>query len=490
MSKYGGDKVLKNFNPNEFEDYVSELKEKTGVPGIGVGISIGDNLEYFKGFGVSDVEKRQTITPDTVFGLASVTKSFTALCINLLAEEKKLSTAHPVKRYLSEFTILRSWAADKMTIHSFLTHTSGIPPLPSLDYVNELSITLEEYLKDPNCLKNKPEDSLGGKPVIRDNKDLLQFIGNYEFELLGRPGQYLSYSNDCFSLLGEVIQRVSGLTYEQYLKKNILDPLGMDHTFIDLAALSNFEVQGLYYRDDHGNVVKAPWKHREAFVSSGSLKSSINDLLRYMDLYVNKGFCDGNRICETGTIDRITSPYYSLEDGSYYGYGFQTEPEYSNGITLIHHGGNIVGVASYIGFIPERKIKVAVLSNLSNFPASKVFFAAVNAILGLPRSYNELRMPPVDIPSYHLEKLIGRYASGEGTEITIASDGKNLFYITHGKNRESVYCATPTGYDSISVQRDREVLGDEEDINLFFLFDPKGQVWAMRQGLRLIPKVE
>jgi len=70
MSKYGGDKVLKNFNPNEFEDYVSELKEKTGVPGIGVGISIGDNLEYFKGFGVSDVEKRQPITPDTVFGLA------------------------------------------------------------------------------------------------------------------------------------------------------------------------------------------------------------------------------------------------------------------------------------------------------------------------------------------------------------------------------------------------------------------------------------
>lgn len=481
--------MIKDFSVREFEDYVSKLMEKTKVPGIAVGISVDGNMEYFKGFGVSDIEKNQPVTKDTVFGLASVTKSFTALCINLLAEEKKLSVSHPVKQYLPEFTILRSNTADKMTLHSFLTHTSGIPPLPSLDYVNELSITVEEYLADPMALRNKPDDSLQGKPVIRTNKDLLRFIANYSFEPLGRPGQYMSYSNDCFSLLGEVIERVSGVSFEQYLKKNVLEPLGMDHTFIDVAALSNFEFQGLYYRDEKGNLAKAPWKHRETFVSSGSLKSSTRDLLRYTSLYIEKGFCGSNRICETATTDRITSPYYSIETGSYYGYGFQVEPRYCDGVTLVHHGGNIVGVASYIGFIPEKKLSVCVLSNLSGFPASKVFFAAINGILNLPRNYHEPRVPAASIPPEHAAKFAGLYASGEGTEVSIAFDGKNLYYIVHGKNRNIAYPAIPTSYSSIRVDRDIDLENDEDSTDLYFLFDAKGNVWAMRHGLRLIRKV-
>jgi len=481
--------LIENFSVREFEDYVSKLMEKTKVPGIAVGIGVDGNMEYFKGFGLSDVEKNQPVTEDTVFGLASVTKSFTALCINLLAEEKKLSVSHPVKRYLPEFSILRSNTADKMTLHSFLTHTSGIPPLPSLDYVNELSITVEEYLADPMALRNKPDGCLQGKPVIRTNKDLLRFIANYSFEPFGRPGQYMSYSNDCFSLLGEVIERVSGISFEQYLKKNVLEPLEMDHTFIDVAALSDFEFQGLYYRDEKGNLAKAPWKHRETFVSSGSLKSSTKDLLRYTSLYIEKGFWRSNRICETATADRITSPYYSIEGGGYYGYGFQVEPRYCDGVTLVHHGGNIVGVASYIGFIPEKKLSVCVLSNLSGFPASKVFFAAINGILDLPRNYHEPKVPAASIPPEHSAKFTGLYASGEGTEVSIAFDGKNLYYIVHGKNRKSVYPAIPTSYNSIRVDRDIDLEDDEDSTDLYFLFDAKGDVWAMRHGLRLIRKV-
>ncbi|MBP8614180.1 MAG: beta-lactamase family protein [Firmicutes bacterium] len=482
--------MIEDFKVSEFEDYVCKLMEKTRAPGVAVGISVDGSMEYFKGFGLSDVEKNQPITEDTVFGLASLTKSFTALCINLLAEEKKLSVSHPVKRYLPEFSIRGSDAAHKMTIHSFLTHTSGMPPLPSLDYVNELSITVEEYLADRMALRNKPENSMQGKPVIRTNKDLLRFISNYDFEPLGRPGQYMSYSNDCFSLLGEVVERVSGVSFEQYLKKNVLEPLGMDHTFIDVAALSNFEFQGLYYRNEKGGLVKAPWKHRETFVSSGSLKSSIRDLLNYTNLYIKRGFCGSNRICETATADRITSPYYSLENGSYYGYGFQVEPEYYDGVTLVHHGGNIVGVASYIGFIPEKKISVSVLTNLSGFPASKVFFAALNGVLGLPRDYHEPKLPAADIPSEHIAKFAGLYASGEGTEISVAFDGKNLFYISHGRNGANAYPAKPTGYNSIRVDKDIDMEDDEDSTDLYFLFDTKGNVWAMRHGLRLIRKTQ
>lgn len=477
--------MINGFKATEFENYVEALIEKTGVPGIGVGISVGGHLEYFKGFGLSDIEKNQPVREDTVFGLASVTKSFTALAVNLLGEESKLSLSHPVKRYLPEFNLPEPGMAEKILIHSFLSHTSGMPPLPSLDYVNALSILVEEYRKDPMALRNKPDGSLPGKPTIRTNKDLLRFIASHDFKLLGKPGHHVSYSNDCFSLLGEIVERVSGTSFEEYLKNHVWEPLGMDHTFIDVRKLSDFEVQGLYYHDDDGNLIKAPWKHRETFASSGSMKSSVKDLLKYMEVYMNKGTVNGKRICQNVTADRMTTPYYPLETGTYYAYGLEVKPEYADGVTLVHHGGNIVGVASYIGFVPEKKMSVAVLTNLSGFPAYKVFFAAVNLALGLPHDYQEPKMPAIDIPMEHLKKFTGRYASGEGAETRFALDGRNLIAIMKTEDDEKgTYSVRPTGYDSLCINK------DDENANLFFLFTPKGDIWAMRQGLRLVRKIE
>lgn len=475
---------MKNFNANQFEDYVSDLIEKTKVPGIAVGISVEGKLEYFKGFGLSDIEKNQSITENTVFGLASVTKSSTALAINLLAESGKLCLSHPVKRYLPEFNLPGITGTKHITIHNFLSHTSGMPPLPSLEYVNDLSISVDEYLKNPMALRNKPDDSLPGKPAIRTNKDLLKFIANHDFTVLGAPGQYVSYSNDCFSLLGEIVERVSGTSFENYLKKHVWGPLGMDHTFIDVSRLSDFEVQGLYYHNNDDELIKEPWKHRETFVSSGSMKSTVKDLLKYMEIYISNGTVDGHKICQSVTTDRMTVPYYPMEDGGYYAYGFEVWPNYKDGTSVIHHGGNIVGVASYIGFVPEKKIKIAVLTNLSDFPASDVFFAALNTVLDLPCDYQKPKLPTMDIPQEHLNKFCGCYASEEGAEIKFALDGKKLVALMKNKGKETAYPVRPTDYDSVCIDKD----GDETTV--FFLFNPQGNVWAIRLGLRLIRKMK
>ncbi len=495
-------KGISRFDAGQFEDYVEELMEKTKVPGVGVGISVEGHLEYFKGFGVSDIERNQPVAEDTVFGLASVTKSFTALAINQLVEKGKICLFHPVKRYLPEFKLPVSGQEGKITIHNFLTHTSGIPPLPSLGYVNALSIPLDELLKRPgasgaaswkmsmddasaNASQAKSKDNISGGPEIRTNRDLLEFIATYNFKLLGEPGQYVSYSNDCYSLLGEVIERVSGTSYERYLREHVWDPLGMDHTFIDVRRLYDFErVQSLYYKNDNGEIVKAQWKHRDAFVSSGSIKSSVRDLLRYMDIYLNGGTANGKKVCEKVTVDRMITPYYPLEDGTCYSYGFVVRPAYTDDTTLIHHGGNIVGVASYIGFIPEKKMSFAVLSNLSGFPADKVFFAAVNLALGLPLQYQELNMPTVEVPEEHLQKFAGRYVSGEGMEVTFVLEEQHLFAVLAENKKNKMYPVRPTGLNSVCIDR------DGQDTPVFFLFEPQGNVWAIRYGLRLVRKVQ
>lgn len=467
--------------------------EKTKAPGVGVAISIGGDIAYFKGFGVADVEKNCPVTEDTVFGLGSVTKSFTALAVNLLAEKGALSLWHPVKRYLPEFKLPSPGHEEKITIHNFLTHTSGIPPLPCLRLVNEASVPLEEPAEAPRpgvaeeapYGAEAPQAGETTRPRMWTNRDLLAFIAEHPFKMFPGPGQHVSYSNDCYSLLGEIIERVSGVSYESYLAEYLWKPLGMTNTFVDVRRVLEFErVQGLYDKDRDGRVFKVPWRHREAFVSSGSVKSSVRDLVKYLTVYLNQGGPGGVRICEGATVDRMITPYYRLEDGSYYSYGFLVYPAYTGDATLVCHGGNVTGVACYIGLVPEKKMSVVVLSNLTGFPARKVFFAAVNLSFGLPLDHQEPKLPAVELPRAQLEKFVGRYASGEGVELSFGLEGNELVATLTSDQKTRVYPARPTGPDSVTMTR------DDEDVPVFFMFDPRGSVWAIRYGLRLIPRVE
>lgn len=558
-------KRLGQFDDSAFQDYVEALIEKTKVPGVAVGIAIDGDIEYFHGFGMADLEKQIPLSEHTVFGLASVTKSFTALAINQLAEREGFSRGSiqsdgagfadgsgsanvtesgyanrsgclkpapaghislwdPVKRYLPEFELFQKGAADKITNHNFLSHTSGIPPLPSLNYANAWSVPVDD---DGNFLtrvepfdsgaKTNSRDSTTGKlsdgqnalksgsssgetpaiPVIKDNADLLKFIASYECSLLGEPGEYVSYSNDCFSLLGEIVERVTGQSFEDYLKENIWGPLGMNDTFIHVRGLKDHkDIQGLYFRDKEGNLHKAPWKHRDVFVSSGSIKSSVSDLLKYTAMYLNYGLPGGasssagrgkERIASRATIERMITPYYRVTSGVYYAYGLSVRPQYRPGITLVQHGGNIVGVASYIGFIPEIRTGIVVLSNQSGFPAAKVWFAAANMILGLPAEYQIHRAPTVQVPLEHLRAFTGKFVSGEGSVIRfrLKSEGRES-----GRNDDALVAEIDgktlpvrvTGYDSVAIE------AEDEEIPIYFFFDARGQVKALRHGLRIVPR--
>lgn len=462
------------FDVKGFESYVSDLMAKTGVPGLGVGICKDGEMVYFKGFGLADMEKKRPVMPDTVFGLASVTKSFTALCINQLAEAGRLSLLDPVKKYLPEFELPKKGWAERITIHNFLSHTSGMPPLPALGYASQLTIPVDEQ----GNLGERPRAD--GIPAIIDNRDLMKFIASHSFDLLGEPGEYISYSNDCFSLLGEVIERVSGKAFEDYLRENVWGPIGMDHTFIDVRKIKDFDVQGLYYKDKEGKVTRAPWYHRDVYLSSGSIKSSVRDLLKYVQMYMDRGVAGGKQVASESTVDRMITPYYKTGPGTYYAYGFVVRPNYAPGVSLIQHGGGNLGVASNIGFIPEKRIGVVVLSNLQGFQVAKVWFAAVNSMLGLPLEYQSVNYPTVELPSDQLAKFAGRYMSGEGMEIIFAVEDGKIRAQMGGKTVP----ARPVGYDSLAIN-----IGGEEDV-VTFLFNAKGEAWALRSGLRIVQRVQ
>ncbi len=460
-----------------FEAFVEGLMEEYEAPGVSVGIIHSGNMVYSSGFGYRDLERKLPVTPETVFGIASVSKSFTALAIMQLAERGLLAVEHPVKRYLADFDLPGPNTENvwKISIHNFLTHTSGIPPLPSLTYAILAATEPNNTGKD-----DVPEScAAGGRPDVRDARSLLQFIAGHDYGLLGVPGEHVSYSNDAYGLLGTIIEQVSGQEYEDYLQQNILGPLKMNHTTTRLDKLKGFpNVTQLYYRDkDDRLCVSEHWQEAPPFTACGFLKSNVTDLLSYINLYLRSGVSGGRQIISPAGISRMATPYYPYILERWYGYGFNIRPDYA-GVTLIQHSGSLRGVASNIGYIPEKGIGVVVLSNLTAFPASKLWLGAVNLLLGLPVDHPIAKKELCPQPVSRLLKFAGTYSSGEGANIKVKlTDGR-----LEAEIDSKAYPVYTTGCDTAVVT----IRGIENHIR--FLFEPGGDVWALRYGSRIILK--
>ena len=463
------------FDPGAFQAFTDGMMEKHGAPGVCVGMIHKGEVVYLKGFGYRNLEEKLPVTENTVFGVASVTKSFTALAISHLCEKGLVSIEEPVNRYLHNFRVPDPKFTGKILIHNFLTHTSGIPPLPSLNYAIIESSQPDEK-KEPNEETRGKRDEV---PSLKDADSLIEFIATHEYRLLGAPGEFVSYSNDCYALLGAIIQAVSGDTYEDFLQENILKPLGMNNTTTRLDKMLEFpEVTRLYYKDRDDSLLGSDnWQEAPAFTACGFLKSSVPDLLKYLNLYINEGRVGGLRLVSSPSVSRMITSYYLYNPDRWYGYGFNVRPDY-HGVTLVQHSGSLKGVASNIGYVPERDLGVAVLSNMSGFPASKVWLGAVNLFLGLdvetPITEREIKPQPMD----RLVKFVGTYRSGEGACVKL--------HIVDGEIKATVdsktYSVYTTGPDTAVIDVD----GVDDHIRL--LTDYDGKVWALRYGSRVILK--
>ncbi|SCW64253.1 Beta-lactamase [Paenibacillus tianmuensis] len=197
-----------------FEKYMRKTMEAVPLAGASVGLAKDGELAYHQGFGYRDIEEKAEITPDTIFGIGSVTKSFTCVALMQLQEAGKLSVHEPAVNYLPEFRLKDGQSVENITIHHFMTHTSGIPASPSLGYAMKRTM-----LGDPAV--DELDYDIEQHEPIDTYEELMDYIASLDFELLGPPGSLPDYNNDCYALLGAIIERVSGISYEQYVIKSI-----------------------------------------------------------------------------------------------------------------------------------------------------------------------------------------------------------------------------------------------------------------------------
>lgn len=328
----------------KLDDYFTQLADEKIFTGT-VLIAQEDKVLLMKGYGHADFEKHTPNTPETVFAIASMGKAFTAMSIMMLEERGLLNVNDPVSKYLPEYPY-----AHLVTIHQLLNHTSGI----------------YEFIQDPNSpIWN----------VIDQYHSPAQLMEYFMYKpLTFEPGTNYRYCNSGYEVLAYIIERVSGMTFRNFLQKNIFGPLGMKHTSYDPTGLEFKNKKATPY----SSITTIPptvsvYLHPTIAYGAGGIFSTVKDMLKWdQALYTNK-------LVSFQTLERMWTP--GLNN---YGYAWWIDNLVVDGQShkQIWHWGSYLGYHSLISRLVEDNVTIILLMNVSNLS-----FAGEPELINILRQY-------------------------------------------------------------------------------------------------------
>lgn len=331
----------------DLETFILEKMRESKTPGLSIAMVEDDEIKYAKGFGFRNISDGLQATPRTLYGIASATKSFTALAVMQLVEQGKLSLDDPVERYVPAFPRI---FGESPTIHHFLSHSSGLPNLGSVDAFIFGSLGF-----DDNWLP------------ITTPEEVANFVKDAGEWAVAKPGKQFLYSNECYILLGHIVSKLSGIPYEEYVRKNILDPLKMTRSFYSKADVDKeADVATPYIIDKDRKYIPSSYPYRGATTASGGLISNVLDLSKYLLMCIEAGRYDGKELVSRRMFEAMEEPHIPLSWRVYgnesYGYGWWTIPDFF-GCKLVEHTGWLTVSSAFVGYVREKRIGVAILGN-------------------------------------------------------------------------------------------------------------------------------
>jgi CubicO group peptidase (beta-lactamase class C family) len=386
------------------EDFVLERMRESRTPSLSISIVADDRIKYARAFGFRDISSGLPATPRTLYGIGSVTKSFTALSIMQLVEEGKLSLDDTVEKYVPGFP---RPLGGTPTIHDLLTHSSGLPGLGYAEaFINGVLGFHDAWLP-----VSKAED------VITFMKDATEWA-------VSKPGKHFFYLNEGYVLLGYIIAKLSKQTYEDYLHKRVLHPLRMNRTFISKADVEKETDKATPY------IVEKDGKHIPSRVpyginSDGGIISNVLDLSNYVTMCLNHGRFNGKSVINRKLFDAMEQPHirlpYEYFGKEAYGYGWSITPNFC-GHKLVDHSGSVGVYTAYVGYVPQKKVGVAILGNPTRYSASNIGMFALAKLVGAdPKTLPYVKQERI------LEKLRGEYETYKSTiKISIKKQGNFL----------------------------------------------------------------
>ncbi len=392
-----------------------------GQPGAAVLVQKDGRAVLRKGYGLANLELGVPAIPENVFEIGSITKQFTAAAILLLQERGKLRVEDPITRYLPDYPT----HGQTITIENLLTHTSGIPSYTGL----------------PEWYPHIREDM---KPA-----DLVALFKNKPLEFT--PGEQWSYDNSGFFLLGMIIEKASGETYEQFIEEEIFRKLGMTHSrYGHPEEIVPLRASG-YSKDDQGF-------RNTAFISmtqpyaAGGLMSTVDDLAIWARALQSE------RLLKKASLDRMLTAYH-LKSGvsTQYGYGIGVLD--FRGTRVLGHGGDINGYTANVTWAPEERLFVAILSNndASDPRPDDLALRIVAQAIGKP--VEEQKTLKLDART--LEEYTGVYRFDPQVTRAILREGTKLYAQRNGRRQEISAVAPdefvyPDGTTTLHFRRDAQ----------------------------------
>ena len=384
-------------------------------PGVAVAVISDGETIYKSGYGFANLEWRQPIGPETVLGLGSVTKPFTAQAVLLLEQQGKLRLDDEITHYLPDAPT----HGREITIAHLLTHTSGIA----------------NFVTQPGFWPNTARADRTPAEMIALFADLAP-----DFE----PGENYSYSNSAYVLLGRLIETLSGMPYGEFIESAIFAPLGMIHSrYMDDQRIIPHRA-ARYLRDDDG-WVRAPYFSASVTYAAGGLGATLDDLILW-----DQALREGTLISHE--VDARMRTPVKLNDGREMGYGLGWGLSRYRDRAVTHHAGGVPGYSSFVGRFLDDAMTIIVLSNIGLFDAGGLAKEIANSILSLPAP----ERVAVPVAPSELDACVGVYDNFIGESLEVSRKGEALTV------RGELTC------DLISLGDATYVSADDPDISVRF----------------------
>jgi len=468
------------------EQIFKDHQEKNHFPGVAFGLVVDGQLMHSGSFGIADIESKSPVTGQTNFRIASMTKSFTAMAILRLRDEGKLNLDDPASKYISEFDKVEYMTSDShlVTIEHLLTMSAGFP-----------------------------EDNPWGDRQLGDTDDELikhHIGGGISFS--NSPGLAYEYSNMGFATLGNIVTKVSGKPYQQYINENILKPLQMNDSKWEYTEIPK-EKFAPGYRWEDNQWKTEPILHDGSYGAMGGLICSIEDFSKYIAFHLSawpprsdeeSPIIKRSSLREMHQLQKLGGlfPENKNRDGSDcpvvtgYGYGLGYRQDCRQ-IVSIRHGGGLPGYGSEWRFYPQYGIGIVSLSNLTYGGLGGPNGKALDTLIHLAK-LKPMTLPPSSILKKRQSEIVSVINTWSDDKLNIFAE--NFFMDQSLDLRKKISTETLAKIGKIikvnpvipenQLRGTFVIEGEKNNLEIFFTLTPEPNPLIQQLDMEVLPKAK
>jgi len=327
-----------------FDAYVNSALTTWKVPGAAVAIVRNDSIIYAKGYGVREIGKPARVDEHTIFAIGSSSKAFTSAAVAMLVDSGKVSLDAPATAYLPGFQLYDNYATREITVRDLLSHRSGLARGELIWYGSD-----------------------------NDRDEILRRV-RYLPPTWSFRSQF-GYQNIMYLAAGQVVAKVTGASWDDFIKRRIFQPLGMTSSSTSVTALQGIEDLATPHATVNDTVRAIPYRKIDNIAPAGAINSNAVDMAQWVRLHLGDGKFGGKQLISKRMTDEMHSAQTVIKvDPTWNGmnpsahlmaYGLGWFLSDYEGKYLVQHGGNIDGMTALVAMVPEEKFGIVILSNMN-----------------------------------------------------------------------------------------------------------------------------